>query len=448
MKKIFVFSLLFLALSNLLSAQTNHYKVTLWIHQLEDSSVYVSSSYGEKENIILDTLQLTSEGSFILEGDYKSGLVVVSRAKQKLFSFLLDKNPIFSIDMYPYGYFEVKGCDENKYYLEYQKRNKEFRQLTSQYELDIKKYPAEKDSLTNLIQKAKTDFSKYQNHFFKSHPNNLMSVLMRSIQNPKPNPIFLENGKLIKGKELEYAYDYRTRFWDNFEFSDQRIISTPYFYNKFKTYIDKITMQTADSVYKAMEDFINIANQKGGQLYSQYIIDLYLEKLPLMPFSFNESLYVQIVENLINKGKTPWLSISDIERHNINTEAIKPFLPNNKFPNINNLHDIKSKYTIIHFHSSTCESCKKNIENLIDFYNNQANKYDTKIISIEIGEGNDTNPFPWTNWQINPQILKQKYDIDIVRTPEIYILDKDKNILNKTVIYSHILKAIEEWESF
>lgn len=448
MKKIFVFSLLFLALSNLLSAQTNHYKVTLWIHQLEDSTVYVSSSYGEKENIILDTLQLTSEGSFILEGDYKSGLVVVSRAKQKLFSFLLDKNPVFSIDMYPYGYFEVKGCDENKYYLEYQKRNKEFRQLTSQYELDIKKYPAEKDSLTNLIQKAKTDFSKYQNHFFKSHPNNLMSVLMRSIQSPKPNPIFLENGKLIKGKELEYAYDYRTRFWDNFEFSDQRIISTPYFYNKFKTYIDKITMQTADSVYKAMEDFINIANQKGGQLYSQYIIDLYLEKLPLMPFSFNESLYVQIVENLINKGKTPWLSISDIERHNINIEAIKPFLPNNKFPNINNLHDIKSKYTIIHFHSATCESCKKNIENLIDFYNNQANKYDTKIISIEIGEGNDTNPFPWTNWQINPQILKQKYDIDIVRTPEIYILDKDKNILNKTVIYSHILKAIEEWESF
>lgn len=448
MKKNFVFSLLFLALSNLLSAQTNHYKVTLWIHQLEDSTVYVSSSYGEKENIILDTLQLTSEGSFILEGDYKSGLVVVSRAKQKLFSFLLDKNPVFSIDMYPYGYFEVKGCAENKYYLEYQKRNKEFRQLTSQYELDIKKYPAEKDSLTNLIQEAKTDFSKYQNHFFKSHPNNLMSVLMRSIQNPKPNPIFLENGKLIKGKELEYAYDYRTRFWDNFEFSDQRIISTPYFYNKFKTYIDKITMQTADSVYKAMEDFINIANQKGGQLYSQYIIDLYLEKLPLMPFSFNESLYVQIVENLINKGKTPWLSISDIERHNINIEAIKPFLPNNKFPNINNLHDIKSKYTIIHFHSATCESCKKNIENLIDFYNNQANKYDTKIISIEIGEGNDTNPFPWTNWQINPQILKQKYDIDIVRTPEIYILDKDKNILNKTVIYSHILKAIEEWESF
>ena len=60
-------------------------------------------------------------------------------------------------------------------------------------------------------------------------------------------------------------------------------------------------MQTADSVYKAMEDFINIANQKGGQLYSQYIIDLYLEKLPLMPFSFNASnsnIFVLICFNL------------------------------------------------------------------------------------------------------------------------------------------------------
>ena len=56
--------------------------------------------------------------------------------------------------------------------------------------------------------------------------------------------------------------------------------------------------------------------------------------------------------------------------------------------------------------------------------------------------------YPWTNWEIDPQILKQKYGIDIIRTPEIYILDSEKKILNKTVIYSHIKKAIEDWENF
>lgn len=430
-----------------LCSQTTHYKVTLWIHQIEDSTIYVHSSYGEKENILLDSLQIQPDGSFILEGDFQQGIVVVSNRIQKFFSFILDKNPIFSIDMYPYGYFEVKGCEENNLYLEYQKRNKEIKQLTKEYENQIKQYPEDKDSLIDLIKKANATFNQYQTTFFKQHPKNLMTSLLTSLQNPKPNPIFFERGKLIKGKELEYAYDIRSRYWDNFDFTDHRFLSTPYFYKKFKTYIDKITMQTSDSVYKAMEDFINIAQEKGDTLYSKYIINLYLEKLPLMPFSFNENLYVQLVEKIINQGKAPWLSLSEIETHNINTEAIKPFLPGNKFPNINSLYDSDSKYTIIHLHSSTCESCKKNIENLIDFYNNYSKKYDAKIISINVGEKTDKPMYPWTNWEIEPQILKQKYGIDIIRTPEIYILDNEKKVLNKTVIYSHIKSTIEDWES-
>jgi thiol-disulfide isomerase/thioredoxin len=448
MKKHIIFLILFLAISNFILAQTSHYKVTLWIHQIEDSTLYVHGSYGEKENILLDSLQIQPDGSFILEGDFQQGIVVLSNRHQQFFSFLLDKNPVFTIDMYPYGYFEVKGCKENELYLEYQKRNRESKQLTRQYEKEIKEFPQQKDSLSYLIKTTKAKFNQYQNEFFKNNPNNLMTSLLLSMQNPKPNPMFFEKGKLIKGKELDYAYDCRIRFWDNFNFQDQRILSTPYFYKKFKTYIEKITMQSADSVYVALEDFINAANQRGGQIYSQYIINLYLAKLPLMPFSFNEHIYLQIVENLINKGKTPWLSLSDIETHNINTQAIKPFLPGNKFPNINSLYDLEAKYTIIHFYSSTCESCKKDIDDLINFYNDDSKTYDAQIISINVGEETSESPFAWTNWQIDPQILKQKHSIDIIRTPEVYILDKDKTILNKTVIYSHIKKAIKDWEGF
>ncbi|MBO5843414.1 MAG: DUF5106 domain-containing protein [Bacteroidales bacterium] len=448
MKRHIIAIILPLIASLSLCSQTTNYKITLWIHQIEDSTLYIHGSYGEKEKILLDSLQIQPDGSFILEGDYRQGIVVVSNKYQKLFSFILDKNPVFTIDIYPYGYYEVKGCEENERYLEYQKRNKELKQLTNQYELEIKKYPEEKDSLIDLIRQAKERFNKYQTNFFENYPDNLMTSLLISMQNPKPNPEYFHQGKLIKGKELEYAYDIRKRYWQNFNFKDQRILSTPYFYKKFKTYIDKITMQTSDSVYQAMEDFINIANQKGDTLYSRYIIDLYLSKLPLMPFSFNENLYVQIVEKMINKGKTPWLSLSEIETHNINIETIKPFLPRKKFPNINSLYDIEAKYTIIHFHSSTCESCKKNIEDLIGFYEKDSKKYNTKIISINVGEKTKEAMYPWTNWEIDPQILKQKHGIDIIRTPEIYILDNEKKVLNKTVIYSHIKKAIEDWENF
>lgn len=444
-QQLIILVLLFI-FSQTIIAQTNHYKVKFWIHQFEDSTIYVSSSYGDKEEFLLDSLKITDEGSFILEGDFKSGIAFVSSSNQKLFSFLLDKTPVFTIDMYPYGFYEVKGCEENQKYLEYQKQNKEHKLFVAQCELEMRKNPQLKDSLNQLIKENKIKFSQFQKDFFNNNPQNLMSSLYRSMQNPKPNPLFFNNGKIRKEKSLEYAYDIRSRYWDNFEFADQRLLSTPYFYKKFQTYIDKITMQTSDSVFKAIDDFINIANTKGGEVYSEFIIKLYLEKLPLMPFSFNENLYVQIVEKLINQGKTPYLSPSEIDIHNENIETIKPFLPGNKFPNINNLDNIEAKYTIVLFHSSTCESCKKNFNDLMYFYNNYANKYNTKIVSIEVGENPDASSLPWTNWHINPQILKQKHGIDIIRTPEIYILDKDKKILNKTVIYSHIKQAIEGWE--
>ena len=446
-KRYIVFFVLFFLFSNLLTAQTNHYKVKLWIHQFEDSTIYVYSSYGEKKEFLLDSLQITDEGSFILEGDYRMGMVLVASKYQKLFSFILDKNTNFTIDIYPYGFYEVKGCEENQKYLEYQKINKEHREFVSQCETGIKKNPASRDSLSLLIKESKAQFAKFQEDFFKQYPNNLMTVLYRSIKNPSLNPKFFRNGRLIKEKGLEYAYDIRSRYWENFVFSDQRLLSTPYFYQKFKKYTEEITMQSADSVYVAIKDFIDTANSRGGELYSKFVIDLYLEKLPFMPFSFNESIYVQLVENFLNQGKTPWISPSEIDKHNENIEAIKPYLPSNKFPNINNLDTLDSKYIVVLFHSATCESCKKNFNDLMDFYTKDSKRYDAKIVSIEVGDKSDEGNYPWTNWQISPQELKQRYGIDIIRTPEIYILDREKKILNKTVIYSHIKTAIEGWEA-
>ena len=127
MKRHIIAIILPLIASLSLCSQTTNYKITLWIHQMEDSTLYIHSSFGEKENLLLDSLQMKEDGSFILEGNYRQGIVVVSTKYQKLFSFILDKSPVFTIDIYPYGYYEVKGCEENERYLEYQKRNKELR---------------------------------------------------------------------------------------------------------------------------------------------------------------------------------------------------------------------------------------------------------------------------------------------------------------------------------
>ena len=143
-------------------------------------------------------------------------------------------------------------------------------------------------------------------------------------------------------------------------------------------------------------------------------------------------------------------------------EQLRHFLPTNPFPEITaqtlenkslRLYDLKHRYTVVFFWSAGCESCKKNIDELKNFYKDYKDKYDFEIFSIEMG-GNieetkkqlQEEPFDWTVVQSNPTQINKLYGLDIDHTPEIYILDNDKRILNKTAVYQHVRAVIEQEE--
>ncbi len=464
MRKILCFTALILCFSGL-KAQFRDYKVKLWIHEFWDSTIYIKGAYGENSALLLDSLKMQKDGSFLLQGNFHSGIVVASSTHEDLFSFLLDKETVFTIDAYPDGFCEVKGSIENDRYLEYQRMNREYRSVLHNANTELKKSPNKKDSLHAEAAKAKKRFSDYQQSFYNLYPDNLMTILVRAVTPPDfGNTYTHSDGTVKEGKELEYAYAYRLAFWDNFDFSDRRIMGTPYFYKKYKTYINNLTMQDADSVFASLKYFVDIANQRGGQLYADYIIDHYLRTLPRLPFSFNEVLYTKIVDSLLNERYTPWLSAHEKEAHQANIEKIRPFLPYNHFPDITaqtlegktlNLYSLKNRYTVVYFWSAGCESCKRGIGELIDFYNTDKEKYDFEIFSIEMGGDSvetkkqlTETPFEWIVLQSNPTQIEKLYSLDIEHTPEIYILDSQKRILNKTAAYPHVKAVIEQQEKF
>ena len=446
------------------SAQFSDYEVKLWIHDFEDSLIFIRGAYGQNANLFLDSLHMQKDGSFLLKGNYHSGIVVASSPQEDLFSFLLDKEKVFTLDIFPDGFYEVKGSIENDRYLEYQKMNKEYRTVMHECNAMARQQPEKKDSLQIVLRDARKTFSDYQQSFYKLYPENLMSVLVRAVTAPQVGKKYTdENGNVRKGMEAAYAYAYRSSFWDGFDFGDERIMGTPYFYKKFQTYIDKLTMQTADSVFASLKYFIDKANSSGGQLYSDYIIDLYLNKYSRLPFSFNEAIYVQMVDSLFNDSYTPWLGSSEREFYLERAEKIRPFLPSKPFPNITaqtiegkplRLYDLKNRYTVVFFWSAGCESCKKNIDELKNFYKDNKAKYDFEIFSIEMS-GNieqtqkqlQAEPFEWIVVQSNPTQINKLYGLDIDHTPEIYILDKEKRILNKTALYQHVRAVIEQAET-
>ena len=114
--RIFVCFVIFSFVSVFAYSQHKDYQVKLWIHDFADSTIYVRGAFGERTNLLLDSLKMKNDGSFELKGNYRQGIVVVSSAKEDMFSFVLDKEPKFEITIFPDGFYEVKGSIENDRY--------------------------------------------------------------------------------------------------------------------------------------------------------------------------------------------------------------------------------------------------------------------------------------------------------------------------------------------
>lgn len=229
--------------------------------------------------------------------------------------------------------------------------------------------------------------------------------------------------------------------------------------------MNELTMQSADSIAVAIKDFIEKANQNNGIEYSKYILDYYILMNRKLPFAYNEERFVEIVDRVVSGERTPWISPSEIETMKAEADKIRPLLPEKQFINISektlndktyNLYDIKTKYTVVYFWSAGCESCKINLDQLETFYKKYKKVYDVEIFSIDLDNNMEESiafqqkhPFDWIVLKSNSTILKEKYNLDIEMTPDLYLLDKDKKIINHTPLYNQIeetIKSIEEEE--
>lgn len=83
---------------------------------------------------------------------------------------------------------------------------------------------------------------------FNGYPNSFFTSFKKAGQNPTPKKIFNKDGS--KNDAL-IVYYYRTEFWDDVDFNDERLLYTPVISNKLKKYIGQLTPQNPDSINSA-----------------------------------------------------------------------------------------------------------------------------------------------------------------------------------------------------
>ncbi len=290
-----------------------------------------------------------------------------------------------------------------------------------------------------------------------------------------------------------YKY-YKKHFWDGVNFQDDGLMRTPYFAGRVKNYFDNIVVKHPDSIAVEIDRMMarTTTGTKMNMLLLAYFTSTY-EVTKIMGF---DAVFIHIIDTYFRTGKAkdiydnqtikniikrgdvltplllgktaPDLFMIDAKDHekfakmgfdDAKTSEVATKLYYDNLPEIEKsylkLSAIKADYLVLAFWDVDCSHCMVEIPKLLEEYHKllSANK-DVKVYAVYTQ--NDYGKYSkyiadkkldWINVYdaVHINNLKDKYDI--VSTPILYILDRDKKIKAKLIGVEQVKEFIGHMET-
>jgi len=287
---------------------------------------------------------------------------------------------------------------------------------------------------------------------------------MRAMQEiTVPEPPRDAAGKVIDST-FQYRY-YRNHFFDNLDLRDARLTRTPVYLEKLKEYLDKVILQSPDSVYDACNKLL-IKTEAYTEAFRFMLVNMFSHYAESKTMGF-DAVYVKLAENWVLSRA----AVSDSTfRQNVqeNIARMKPVLIGRTAPDLKmlcppaehfimaksdtiakknenignwiNLSDIKARYTLLIFWECDCGHCKKEVPELYEVYQKFKPKgvegYVVHMLTGKEGKEkwidfvNTHELYDWINaWSPVDAEYKKSYIFNT--TPSVFILDAQKKILAK-----------------
>lgn len=471
MLKLTIKTFLLIALPSLLFAgEPQGYNIKIIAKGLKPGSTCLLANYYGEKQYIKDSAKVNDKGEVIFKGETKwdQGIYLFVPPSKRYFDFVMDAEQNFTLEADTADYIKtmkIKGSEENKIFYEYQNFMASKQKQIEPLREELKKVKA-KDS-TKIIQDKITaideEVKNYRIDLYKTHPKSFVAKLMKAMQDPEiPEAPILENGK--KDSTFAYRY-YKAHFWDNIDFSDDRMLRTPIFHPKVKQYMEKLTAQGPDYVdsINASADYI-ISKAKANLEVFKYIVYWLTYNYESSNIMGMDAVFVHLVEQYYVTKQAFWVDSTQLYKITNRAYTLKPLLIGKKAPMVNMqdttgkyipLYDVKAKYTVMIFWDHGCGHCKKEIPKLVEQYNSKLKAKGVQVYAIET----EDKPKEWKqfikehklNW-INvcePDDYKRavtKKIYDIYSTPVIYLLDENKIIKAKRIESEQIINIVDMLE--
>lgn len=453
-----------------INVKAEGYELKVGIKNLANKEIIFGHQFADKLYPD-DTLKLDNSGQGILKGNTKfpEGIYFFMTPSRSMFDFFMTENQSFSIETDTLNLFEnlqFGNSPENSEALAYR-----LFMIEKQKELAVLQKKKKNLTDTNEIQKVDTnivhiakELKAKADKIIADQANNFVGKFIEAtLEINIPDPPKDNNGQIIDSL-FQYRY-YRKHYFDHMDLADARFLRTPLYDEKIKKYIEKVIPQIPDTINTECDQLLGIA-EKDKDIFMYMLITLfnYYATSPIMGF---DAVYAHIAENWY----IPKATFSDttfLRKTQENVAKLKPLLLGKTAPNLRmvwiptehfiesksdtsaqknpyvgsfvDLYNLQAKYTILAFWESDCGHCKKTIPELYEIYQRLKPK-GVQVFSVHMlggGEGkkkwvdfvNEHELFEWMNvW--NPYDFSYKKRYDIISTPVIFILDKDKKIIGK-----------------
>ncbi len=418
---------------------------------LKDSTYYLANYFGDKQ-YIQDSAKADAAGIVNFKGKEKlpGGIYLFVLPSKKYCEFIIDKEQNFSAETDTLDMVKnmtVKGSQDNQFFYDYLRfvtaKQKEAEGLQAEYRSAKTKQDstAAQDKLT-ILGKSVTD---YKTKFMADNPDRLLSKVFKTSQEPEvPTEIpLLPNG--AKDSTFAYRY-YKGHYLDNVDFQDARLLRTPLFHTKIDTYIKKLTLQMPDSINKEAD--MLVAKAKGNDEMFKYVVWYLTNTYETSNIMGMDAVFVHMVKNYYTKDQASWVDSTNLYKIQERARVLEPILLGKKVKNLvledtlgnfRPLYNVKSKYTVLLFWDPDCGHCQKVVPVVKELYEKVRNQ-GVEIYAIcteaEIDKWKKyirEKKLDWIN-VADPKIQNNfRYEFDISSTPQLYLLDENKNILLKKI---------------
>jgi len=456
MKKIGLLLLVYLC-TNTLWAQ-NGYKIEGTIKGLKPGAYTLAHYFGFDQTITKDTAIVDDQGLLSFSGSkaLPEGLYIVFKPNRgRLFDLIIGPEQQFTFTsdtLNIAGNMKVEGSSDNQLFFKYQQQ-----MLGYSQEINLTQTQAKlrQDIISQArVNNIRRQMSEYYHQFVKDNAKSFTGkILSASNEIALPPAPKRADGRPDSAWLFQY---YRSHFWDNFDFSDERLVRTPFLQRKLDRYIENLTFPDPDSLIQASDMVIGKAQKGQSKEMLAYCIWYLTNKAETPNTVGGDAVFVHLAEKYYLGGIMPITDSSTIQNIRSKVSIMKPVLVGKPMPALTltdtlgrlfSLTDLKSKYTVVFFYDPDCVHCRQSTPDLKKFY--EKNKALVQVLAASV----TNSPDQWKKYihDFGVQDWKHGYDysfridfrkqFDVVNTPMVYVLDASKKIIARKL-------AVEQLDSF